>query len=252
MTLLLQIAWSEPETAVEILDTAAHATVGEGRVAHGDDDAGDPAAWWSATCEASRLALDAAAAAVGQDGSELRAVVLGPANPPGGLVALDADGAVLAALVGSHTESAADAKWLLSHTDGGSDAWLAATDVEPTAGSTVALLSWLHRTDGDAWAASRRFTLPTGWLLEQLGGDAAVGVHDAVGTAVLDRRDGRSWRTELLGVVDADRDWARALPAVVPTAEPVGLLAAGAAEAMGVPPDLPLHVGDAPPTSAGG
>jgi xylulokinase len=253
MTLLLEIAWSEAGTTTSVVDTVAHTTVGEGHAAHPAPAAGDadPDAWWAATVEATRLALDAAAV-LGQDTSTLRAVVLAAGDPPGGLVALDADGAVLRALVGSHADSAADAGWLLSQVEGGRDTWLAATEVEPTAGSTVALLSWLHRSDEAAWSAARRFTLPTGWLLERLGGDAAVGSHDAVGTAVLDLRDPRRWRTELLDVVDGERDWEASLPSVASTAEPVGMLATPAAEELGVAPGLPLHLGAAPATGDAG
>ena len=84
-----------------------------------------------------------------------------------------------------------------------SEAWLAATEVLPTAGSTVALLSWLHRCAPDAWSAATHFTLPAGFVLELLGGDAAVSSADAVGTAVLDLHTGERWRTDLLAVVDA-------------------------------------------------
>jgi xylulokinase len=117
--------------------------------------------------------------------------------------------------------------------------------VLPGAGSTVALLSWLHRSDPEAWAAATRFTLPVGYLLERLGGDPAVGSHDAVGTAVLDRRSGERWCTELLAVVDGGRDWRTALPVVVTTATAVGLVSEEAAAALGIPAGLPLHAGAA-------
>jgi xylulokinase len=245
MTLVLQIGWTEAATEVVVIDTAAHTKVGEGRTAHPEatDGHAEPAAWWEATVQATRLALDGISA-IGLPPADLRTVALTAGDPSGGLVALDADGALAhPALVGSHQGSAADADWLVGHLDGGADAWLAATDLLPTAGSTVALLSWLHRIAPDAWAAADRFTLPVGWLLERLGGDRTVGAHDAVGTAVLDLHTAERWRTDLLAVVDPGRNWTTALPVVVTAAQPAGALRAEPAAELGIPAGLPLHLG---------
>ena len=196
MTLVLEIGWTEDATNVVVVDTAAHSKVGEGRAAHPAPTDGlvDPTTWWAATVEATRHAVDGLTA-IGLQASDLRTVLVAPGTPTGGLVALDSDGApVHDAVVGSHRDSGADADWLIGHVDGGREAWLAATDLLPTAGSTVALLSWLHRSAPEAWAAATRFTLPAGFLLEGLGGDAAVSTHDAVGTAVLDHHSGERWR----------------------------------------------------------
>jgi len=245
MTLVLQFGWTETATEVAVVDTAAHSKVGEGRAAHPapTDGQADPTHWWEAAVQATRLALDGLSA-LGLQATELATAVVTAGDPPGGLVALGADGSpVHPALLGTHEPSAADADWLIGHADGGREAWVAATDMAPTAGSTVALLSWLHRSAPDAWAAAHRFTLPAGWLLERLGGDPTVGIHDAVGTAVLDHHSGERWRTELLAVVDGERDWLAALPRVVDAATPAGSLSASAAAELGLPAGLPLHVG---------
>jgi sugar (pentulose or hexulose) kinase len=85
------------------------------------------------------------------------------------------------------------------------------------------------------------------WLISHTdGGEPAIGVHVATGTAVLDRREQTTWRTDLLAVVDADLDWNTVFPRVVTTAEPVGLLSAVAADALGIAPGLPLHAGAVP------
>jgi xylulokinase len=245
MTLVLQIGWTEAATDVVVVDTAAHSKVGEGRATHPDvpDGLVDPEAWWFALVSATRLALDGLSA-LGLQPSELRGTLITAGDPQGGLVAVGADGgAVHPALLASHTSSGADADWLVGHLDGGADAWTAATGVLPTAGSTVSLLSWLHRCAPDAWGSASRFTLPVGWLLERLGGDRAVPSHAAVGTAVLDLHTGDRWRTELLAVVDGDRDWVAALPVVATTARTVGALSPAAATELGLPAGLPLHVG---------
>lgn len=254
MTLVLQIGWTEAATEVVVVDTAARSKVGEGRATHPEAPTGlvDTEAWWFALVSATRLALDGLSA-IGLQTSELRNAVVTGGRSQGGLVALGADGAAVhPALLPGHTSSGADADWLVGHVDGGAEAWSAATGVVPTAGSTVALLSWLHRCAPEAWASAARFTLPAGWVLERLGGDRAVASHDAVGTAVLDLHTGDRWRTELLAVVDGERDWVAALPVVASAARPVGALSPTAATELGLPVGLPLHVGgpDLEPTDA--
>ncbi len=247
MTLVLEIGWTEAAAEVVVVDTAARSKVGEGRAANPAPVEGlvDATAWWAAVVQATHHAVEGLTA-LGLPADDLRSVLVAPGLPTGGLVALGADAApVHAAAVGSHTASGADADWLVGHLDGGAEAWLAATEVLPTAGSTVALLSWLHRCAPDAWSAATRFTLPAGYLLECLGGDASVSSIDAVGTAVLDLHTAETWRTDLLAVVDGDRDWTAALPRVVPTAASVGALSPAAASELGIPAGLPLHVGRA-------
>ena len=247
MTLVLEIGWTETATEASVVDTAARSKVGEGRAANPVpvDGLVDPTGWWEAVVQATRHAVDGLIA-LGLPADDLRSVLVAPGIPSGGLVALGPDAApVHDAIVGSHAGSGADADWLVAHLDGGAEAWMAATEVLPTAGSTVALLSWLHRCAPEAWSAATRFTLPAGYLLERLGGEAAVGSADAVGTAVLDLHTGEKWRADLLAVVDGDRDWLLALPRVAPTADAVGLVSPTAASELGIPAGLPLHVGRA-------
>lgn len=246
MSLLLAIDWTASATTVSIIDAAARTKVGEGRCDHPDADC-DPTVWWDALVGACRLATDTLEA-LGLPLDEVTMVMLGSNEPPGGLVALDAAGTpVHVGLTGNHAESAADAGWLLSHVEGGETAWVDATGTTPTAGSTVALLSWLHRSAPDAWAALRRVTLPIGYLAERLGAGAVLSPHTAIGTAVVDRTDPQLWRLDLLSVVDAELDWEAVLPRIVLAADPVGVLAPDIAARLGIPSGLPLHVGDVVP-----
>jgi xylulokinase len=244
MTLVLSVDWSADATSVSIIDTAARSIVGEGRSEHAVVGAEhDPEVWWASLVEAGHIAVDAVAS-LGLTTADVRTITLGTNEPAGGLVALGADGSLVhPALVGSHTDSGPDASWLISHTDGGSEAWDDATGILPTAGSTVALLSWLHRSAPDAWSEMTRLTLPIGLLTERLGGEPAIGIHVATGTAVLDRREPTAWRTDLLSVVDDGLDWTSMFPRVVTTARPVGLLSTAAADALGLPYGIPLHTG---------
>lgn len=242
MTLVFSIDWSPVAVEVTIVDPAAQTTLAAATERHHPATAaGEVDRWVRSTITAGRAALESLAA-VGQTASEI-AIVEVHTTVPGGLLALDATGApVHDALFGTHAESAADADWLLDTIEGGGDAWREATGVLPSSGSTVALLSWLHRTDPTAWRAMARCTLPIGLLAERLGARPALCQRDAVGTAVADRR-APGWCVDLLRVVDDERDWSTTLPDIVPTGTPVGVLGAVIADALGVPTGRPLHIG---------
>lgn len=247
MTLVLEISWSAPATSVRVRDTAAHEVVTEARVAHPAADAAeqDPAGWWAATRTATADAVGTLAS-MAIDPAEISLVLVDDGAPAGGLVVLGTGGEVVRpALLGTHESSAADAEWLVQHAPGGADAWFDATGVHPSAGSTVALLSWLHRSDAEAWSRLARLTLPSGWIVERLTGEHRLSAHAAVGTAVLDRTTGREWRTDLLAVVDPDRDWRSVLPLVAVPADPVGVLTEDAAADLGLRPLVPVHTGSA-------
>jgi xylulokinase len=245
MTLVLEIQWSIESTKVSVFDTATQTDVGEGRSAHPEpvNHQTDPTHWWSALVDATRHAVDGAAA-MGITDAEIRTVMLDVAPAPGGIVILDSSGnAVGPALLGSHEASASDAAWLVSRVDGGADAWLAATGVLPGAGSTAALLSFVHRTEPSTWDRAESFTIPTGWIAEQLGAKSAVSIHDATGTAVLDRSDTSRWCSELLPIIDPNRDWNACLPRTADAATPVGRMSPAASTQLGIAPGLPIHLG---------
>ena len=243
MTLLLRIDWSPDATEVGIVDIAAHTTLATASETHHPATPGhDVDRWLQSAATASRAALDSLAA-LGPTATDIRMVMV-HTSAEGGLIALDANGApVHDALLGTHADSAPDAAWLVKHAEGGDDGWIDASGVLPTSGSTVALLSWLHRSDPDAWAAMTRCTVPVGLLAERLGARPAIGELDAVGTAVADRRSPREWRTDLLSVVDGGRDWLATMPEIVDAATPIGVLTDDAAAALGLPAGRPLHIG---------
>lgn len=246
MTLLLRIDWSPDASTASIIDIAAHQALAEATEPHPPTGGvHDADRWLRSATSASRAALESLVV-IGPSASDIRLVEVGTVAP-GGLVALDADGTPLHdALLGTHTESAADGDWLVRHTEGGADAWIEATGVPPTAGSTAALLSYLHRSDAAAWDAMARCTLPIGLLAERLGARPALGAADAAGTAVADRRTPQAWCVDLLRIVDGDRDWSATLPPIVDTAAPVGMLDPAIGDALGLPPDRPLHLGPLP------
>ncbi|MSW56229.1 MAG: hypothetical protein F2835_05620 [Actinobacteria bacterium] len=243
MTFVLTIDWSDASTAVTIVDIAARITVAEAHSLHHPASTPTDAAeiWWDALVEATHTAIDGLAV-LNLTTDDIRLIELCGNDPAGGLVGFDQDGVVCSALSSSHAESRTDAEWLLSHAEGGPDSWHSLTGVLPTAGSTISLLSWLHRTSPESWARLHSFTLPIGFLATRLGGEPSLALSAAMGTAIVDRQTD-SWCTSLLNVVDPHRDWSVALPKLTTAATPIGLLSADAAHALGLPAGRPLHAG---------
>jgi|GEM_PF-1813793 hypothetical protein len=248
MTLALTIDWSAQSTAVTITDIAARSIVAEGRSSHvsGATTKETTANWWQSLVGATHTAIDGLAA-LGLTINDIRLIELSGNHPRGGLVAFDASGIVCAAVAGDHAGSDADAEWLVEQFTGGADSWRETTGVLPEAGSTVALLSWLHRTLPETWAEIHTITIPIGFYTRQLGGDHAISMSAAIGTGVVDRQSG-TWCTSMLDVVDPTTSWTVALPRIADTATPVGLLTSEAARALGLPSSCPLHVGSASST----
>jgi sugar (pentulose or hexulose) kinase len=244
MALVLTIDWSDASTAATIVDTAARTTVAEAHGRHAASATTSDAAtiWWDALVEATRTALDGLAV-LNLTSDDIRLIELSRNEPAGGLVGFDHAGDICTALSSFHSASSDDAESLLSQFEGGSDAWQSLTGVLPTAGSTISLLSWLHRNSPEEWERLHTFTLPIGYFASRLGGGPSLSISSAMGTAAVDRQT-NSWCTSLLELVDAKRDWSVALPPIASAATPIGMLSADAARTLGLPEGRPLHAGE--------
>jgi xylulokinase len=111
------------------------------------------------------------------------------------------------------TESAPDAEWLVKQL-GGPEAWAAACGSVPVAAFTIAKLSWLHRSEPEAWARLARVCLPHDWLNLQLSGVFVTDRGDASGTGYFDPVADR-YRDDLLAIVDRELDWSARVPMVL-------------------------------------
>ena len=244
MTLVFKIDWSAEATSVTIVDVAARNTVAEGQSRHAlaTTIVENADQWWSAFVDASRIALDGLAV-LNLTVDDIRLIELAGNEPAGGLVAFNNSGEVCAALSSDHAESNDDAEWLVTQCSGGAEQWNALTGVVPTAGSTAALLSWLHRSAPEAWSSLHSFTLPIGYLATRLGGTPSLSMSTASGSCVVDRESG-SWCTSLLELIDPQRDCNDAVPPIASAATPIGALRSDAADALGLPVGRPLHVGN--------
>ena len=181
MPVVLGVDSSTQSTKVELRDVETGAPRGVGRAPHPATtpprSEQDPNAWWEA--------LETAATAAGVSNHDVACVAI--AGQQHGLVVLDAAGTVVRpAKLWNDTESAPDAAWLVEQL-GGPQAWADACGSVPVAAFTITKLSWLHRSEPDAWARLERVCLPHDWLTLQLTGSFVTDRGDASGYRLLRR-----------------------------------------------------------------
>ncbi len=215
MPLVLGVDSSTQKTLVEVRDADSGRLVAEGRCAHPPTtpprSEQDPNVWWDA--------LLSAVAAAGDRARDVAAVSV--AGQQHGLVVLDAHGAVVRpAKLWNDTESAPDARWLIDQL-GGEEAWAKACGLVPVASFTITKLSWLHRSEPEAWARVAKVCLPHDFLTWKLTGELVTDRGDASGTGYFSAADDE-YCFDLLAIVDDARDWTAALPRVLGPVEPAG------------------------------
>ncbi|HEY0216833.1 MAG TPA: xylulokinase [Cellulomonas sp.] len=166
MALVAGVDSSTQSCKVVVRDAATGALVRTGRASHPDGTEIDPRHWW-----------DALQAAVADAGGldDVDAVAVG--GQQHGMVALDADGAVIRdALLWNDTRSASSAQDLIAElgadaSDGdGPGAWARATGSVPVASLTVTKLRWLRDHEPDAAARVAAVALPHDWLTWRIAG----------------------------------------------------------------------------------
>jgi xylulokinase len=245
VTLVAGVDSSTQSTTIQVRDVddgriVAHASAPHPPVAAPRSEQ-DPRAWWSAFEDAWRAAGEPDVAAIAV------------AAQQHGLVALDARREVIRpAKLWNDTESAPDTGWLLKQL-GGAAAWADAVGSVPLAAFTVTKLSWLHRSEPDAWARLAHVVLPHDWMTMRLCGDSLAGPvtdrGDASGTGYWSPTAGE-YRWDLLAIVDTNRDWSSTVPDVVPAGRVVGewrraAVVAGTGDNMASAIGLGLHGADA-------
>lgn len=234
MALVAGVDSSTGSTKVEIRDADTGTLVASGSAPHPattpPKSEQDPAAWWGAFEAAWSQAGSPSVAAISVAGQQH------------GMVALDADGAVIRpAKLWNDTETAPDAGWLLKQLPGRAAEWAAACGSVPVAAFTIAKLSWLHRSEPDAWARLAHVVLPHDWLTYRLTGALVTDRGDASGTGYWSAAAGE-YRWDLLAIVDKDRDWTGVVPRVLGPAEPAGTWQ-GAAVACGTGDNMAAALG---------
>lgn len=133
----------------------------------------------------------------------------------GGLVCIDAGGAVLYPVLWSHDDrSAPDAAWCRKKYD---DAWWQAeVGLVPDFGHLVSKMSWLHRSEPDIWTRSRFLCSLEDYLRWHLVSSGAAGgfvTRPSVAASSGVWRIG-AYREAVLSLIDAERNWLGVLPEV--------------------------------------
>ncbi|WP_066516347.1 xylulokinase [Curtobacterium ammoniigenes] len=198
MPLVAGVDSSTQSCKIVIVDTATGSIVRSGRAPHPDGTEVDPERWWEALGQA---ILDAGGLA------DVAAISVG--GQQHGMVALDADGAVVRpALLWNDTRSAAAAADLVAELGG--EAWARRTGLVPVASFTGTKLRWMRDAEPENAARVAAVALPHDWLSWRMLGFGPVGISqrgadldalatdgsDASGTAYWDPAT-RSYDAEL-------------------------------------------------------
>ena len=224
---------------VEIRDLGSGALLGAGGAPHppayGPESEQDPADWWRAF----ESALHGAVASADVAGRDIAAVSV--AAQCHGLVPLAADGSVIRpAKLWNDTTCAPELAALREQV--GAAHWIGLTGSLPTAAFTAGKLAWLAGHERAHFAALRRICLPHDWLTLQLSGQHVTDRSEASGTGYYSTAEAR-YLGEVLALVDPGRDWAPALPRVLGSAEPAGVVTAAMAERLGLGPATVIGAG---------
>lgn len=228
MPLVLGVAASEHGATVELRDSDDGRVYGSGRAVIPAEAVSvaeqDPAVWWQALMDARHDA-----------GGAMGIAGLAVAAPVPGLVVVDAKGRLLrpARLSGGRAATR-DADELLERL--GPTEWSGATGSTPDAGSPLAQLAWLRRSEPETFDRVAGVLAPPDWLTFRLGARAVTDRGTASTTGFWSPREER-WRPDLLALVDDGKDWSTCLPRVWTAGEPVGdrdgvLIAAGTGDLM--------------------
>ena len=137
-------------------------------------------------------------------------------EPCGGLVALGADGVPVRPPILPNDERAVpDSGWCLKKFD--AEWWTAHTGGMPTPERTVCKLSWLHRSEADAWSSMARVCTVSDWLrwlmsgaapnLDRLATDAVSAIHTGLWSPTEMRYSEQACR-----LIDTELDWSTLLP----------------------------------------
>lgn len=193
----------------------------------------DPEIWWTSAVAAVRDVL----AMPGVDPTRVAALAVSSQGET--VAAVDLDGHALGpALVWLDNRAKAEAREL---GEGFGSALVydrtGVPDVNPT--WTAAKLLWWRRNEPDLFRDAAHFVLAEDFMLRRLTGRFVTEPGIQCTTMLLDIRDGGWWAPMLEAVgVGSDR-----LPELAAPGETVGTLTAAAAEALGLPPGIPVVAG---------
>jgi xylulokinase len=192
----------------------------------------DPADWWRAFCEATRLLLEE----TGAHPADVACVAM--SGQMMGVVLVDArDEPLRPAIIWADTRARDESRELVERigVERGYD--LLGHRLDPT--YCLPKWMWLRRHEPAAWDRATGVLVAKDFLTLRLTGRRCIDPSDASGTNAWDQR-AQAWSGELLAAGDIDRS---RLPDVRPSASVAGGLQANAAEACGLLAGTPVVVG---------
>jgi xylulokinase len=226
---VLGVDSSTQSTKVLAVDLDTGEELAEGRAPHVGDHTQDPREWWTALRDATAIAL--------QPDMDVRGISI--AGQQHGLVALDDAGEpVRAASLWNNIDSAPDAERLNSMAD-----FPAEVGSRLVASFTIAKLAHLARTAPDDLARTTAIALPHDYLNWRATGELATDRGEASGSGWWSPAEARI-RRDLIALAAGDDAAARLkLPEVRGPQDTAGCLSSVAAEALGLPTQIPVGPG---------
>lgn len=101
--------------------------------------------------------------------------------------------------------------------------WRTEVGLVPEARHAVTKMSWLHRSETENWVATQQFALPVDFVVSELAGiDRCVTSTSSLSGYGLFRSSSDGPHTDVLTLIDAERDWSTVIPVIVPHDRPVG------------------------------
>jgi len=240
-TLFLGIDSGTQSTKVLVVEGRQGKVVGEAARAYGLIPRLPPGAkeqhphtWRDAASAAIQSALQQAKA------SAREVAAIGVSGQQHGFVALDKEGKVIRpAKLWCDTSTAAECGLIMARL-GGVQATIRRLGNAVLPGFTASKILWLKRREPKNFARLRTVLLPHDYLNFWLTGNKVMECGDASGTALLDVRK-RQWSQAAASAVDPGL--AGALPPLIGSGEPAGLLRTATAEALGLNSNVLVSAG---------
>ncbi|PXF28626.1 xylulose kinase [Pokkaliibacter plantistimulans] len=229
-------------TKVVVLDAEQGILLGEGYSPHelislNNGRREQQPQWWT------EALVRAYGQAIAQAGINPRQIAgIGISGQQHGLVTLDRNGQILRpAKLWCDTESTTENNELLDYL-GGADAAMERLGLVIAPGYTVSKLLWMKRHFADEFSRIAHILLPHDYLNYWLTGEFCAEYGDASGSGYFDIRQ-RCWDTAILDHIDGDGHLRAALPALIESHQPAGVVRAEIAGLLGLGPDVVVSSG---------
>lgn len=167
---------------------------------------------------------------------------MGVSGQQHGFVPLGENGEVLAPVkLWCDTSTTAECEQIMANF-GGVESCISQLGNPILAGYTASKIRHLKNTEPAHYQCMRHILLPHDYINYYLSGELAMEAGDASGTGLLDIRK-REWHRGMLAAVDADRNLADCLPALVSADACIGRVRIDIAEQLGLPAGIPIAAG---------